>query len=115
MTAPESPRLELCSAEYTATLVQVPDGTSIVSILAQGVHPTSGYEVVFHKNPKDVYPPEFSLWHLKPSGVALDVVTPFAKFTSFELRGKVEKINIVDASGSHELHVKPISSRLQHR
>ena len=77
----ESPRPELCSAEYSATLVPVPDGTPKVFITAQGVHATSGYEVMFHASPLDVFPPQFSLWHLRPSGPVTDVLTPFTKFT----------------------------------
>ncbi|MFZ0523888.1 MAG: hypothetical protein WAL95_22880 [Candidatus Acidiferrales bacterium] len=109
------PLLELCSAEYTATLVQVPDGNPQIWILAKGEHPTSGYEVTFHQAPLDVYPPEFSLWHLKPAGRSLDVITPFAKFTSFDARGKVEKVTVVDAGGRNAVPVKPIKSTSNHK
>lgn len=115
MTMPESPQMEPCSAEYAATLVPVPDGNPTVFILAQGVHPTSGYVVIFHRSPKDIYPPEFSLWHMKPNGTALDVLTPFAEFTSFELHGDVQKVKIVDANGEQVVPVRTIAGALLHK
>jgi hypothetical protein len=85
-----APLPELCSAQYTATIVPVPDAGDEVFIQASGVHPTSGYEVFFQKSLIDVYPPEFSLWHIKPSGPVLDVITPFSKFTGFKVEGAVQ-------------------------
>jgi hypothetical protein len=111
MTAHESPRPELCSAEYSATVVPVPDGNPKIFVTAQGVHPTSGYEVSFHTGPMDVYPPQFSLWHLKTSGPVLDVLTPFTKFTAFDVKGEVKSVVVVDATGSHKVTVKPLGGR----
>lgn len=108
MSAHQSPRPELCSAEYSASLVPVPDGTPKIFITAQGVHPTSGYEVIFHVSASDVFPPHFSLWHLKPSGPVPDVITPFIKFTSFESKETVKTVEITDASGRHKVDVKPL-------
>ena len=105
----ESPRPELCSAEYSATLVPVPDGTPKVFITAQGVHATSGYEVMFHASPIDVFPPQFSLWHLRPSGPVTDVLTPFTKFTVFESKETVKSVEIIDASGRHQVDVRPLA------
>jgi hypothetical protein len=110
-----APVLELCSAEYTATLVQVPDGDPTVFVLAQGTHPTSGYEVVFHQSPSDVYPPRFSLWHFKLPGTALDLITPFAKFTSFKLRNNAERVIIADANGENRVPIKPIRNVQMHQ
>jgi hypothetical protein len=112
MTAHEYPTPELCSAEYSATIVPVPDGTPKIFITAQGEHSTSGFEVIFHRSPADVYPPEFSLWHVK-SGPGLDVITPFTKLTAFDVQEKspvksVKSIVVVDASGRHTVTVKPI-------
>lgn len=111
MATPAIPPFELCSAEYVVTLVPVPGGPAKISILAHGVHPTSGYEVIFHKSPQEVYPPEFSLWHLKPAGTSLDVITPFAKFMSFEAHGKVNKVRITDATGSHDVPVTGVNQK----
>ena len=109
MTAHQSPRPELCSAEYSATLVPVPDGTPKIFVTAQGVHPTSGYEVMFHTSPIDVFPPQFSLWHLKPSGPVLEVLTPFTKFTAFDSKQTVKSVEIIDASGRHKVDVRPLA------
>ncbi len=109
MTAHQAPRPELCSARYSATLVPVPDGTPKIFITAQGVHPTSGYEVIFHVSPIDVFPPQFSLWHLTPSGPVLEVLTPFSKFTAFDAKETVRTVEIVDASGRHTVEVRPLA------
>jgi len=108
MTAHQSPRPELCSAEYSTTKVPVPDGIPKVFITAQGVHPTSGYEVMFHQSPMDVFPPQFSLWHLKPTGPVTDVLTPFTKFTVFDAKQEVKTVEIVDAAGRHKVDVKSL-------
>lgn len=114
MDSSQPPRMELCSAQYTATLVPVADGTPIVSIAAQGSHPTGGYETVFHKSPLEVYPPEFSLWHLKPTEVPREPnghagAVPFTKFTSFQAHGKIAKVRITDAAGIHEVPITGIA------
>jgi len=108
MTLQESRLLELCSAEYTAALVSVPDGNPFIRIRAHGAHPASGYEVGFHKSLDDVYPPQFSLWQLRPEDGS-DVLTPFARSTSFEVRGEVEKVMILDAKGMHHVPVAGIN------
>lgn len=102
----------LCAAQYSATIVQIPDGGDEVFIQASGVHPTSGYEVFFQKSPLDVYPPEFSLWHVKPSGPALDVITPFSKFTGFRAGGVVKQVTISDAKGRHTVAVQKLGTTI---
>ncbi|MGH9512513.1 MAG: hypothetical protein ACRD2U_10305 [Terriglobales bacterium] len=87
----EPPHTELCSAEYTATLVPGLDGPEHIYITAQGMHPTSGYKIIFRTEPEDVYPPEFSLWHIRPTGFVSQMVTPFTETTIFEVRGTVER------------------------
>src|SRR5262249_34324058 len=89
MTIHHAPQLEPCIADYTASLVPVPDAPARVYVTAQGMHPTSGYEVQFHRSPMDVYPPEFSFWHISPPGPVLEVLTPFISFISFEVRGEI--------------------------
>lgn len=99
---------ELCSAQYTATMVQIPDGGDEIIIQASGVHSTSGYEVFFQRSPLSIYPPEFSLWHIKPSGPVLDVITPFSKFATFPAPDPVQYVVIHDASGAHTVKVQTI-------
>jgi hypothetical protein len=77
------------------------------------VHPTSGYVVFFEKSPIDVFPPEFSVWHVKPSGIVLEVLTPFNIYTSFKTTGKVERVVVHDADGRHEVEVEQVPDRLR--
>lgn len=116
MTTRSSPAPELCAAEYSATRVPaVLDGPAKIFITAQGVHSTSGYYVVFHQSPKDVYPPEFSLWHIKPAGLSMDVLTPFTELTAFDETKRVESVIVVDASGRHQVPIRPLGSSLLHK
>jgi hypothetical protein len=115
MSTPSSPVPELCAAEYTATRVPGLDGPAKIFITAQGVHPTSGYSVMFHTSPLDVYPPEFSLWHIKPAGRSLDVLTPFTALTAFDESKQVQNVVVVDAAGRTEVPVKPIGAKLLHK
>jgi hypothetical protein len=113
MKIPHS-QLEPCIADYTATLIPIPDAPARVYITAQGVHPTTGYEVQFHRSPIDVYPPEFSLWHLKPTGPVLEALTPFTSFISFELAGAVDHVAIHDAAGRHEVPLRHLGKTILH-
>ncbi|HYR74671.1 MAG TPA: hypothetical protein VEM96_02405 [Pyrinomonadaceae bacterium] len=98
-----------CAASYRAE--QVPGA---VLIFAHGVHATSGYVVFFEKSPIDVFPPEFSLWHVTPSGIVLDVITPFTEYTSFKTKEKVDKVTIYDANGKHEVEVEQVPDFVKH-
>lgn len=98
-----------CAASYRAE--QIPGA---VLIFANGVHPTSGYAVFFEKLPIDVFPPEFSLWHVKPSGIVLDVITPFTKYTSFTTKQKIDTVVVHDANGKHEVNVEQVPDVMKH-
>jgi hypothetical protein len=102
---------ELCSGEYSATVVAIPDGGEEVFVEAEGVHSTGGYEVFFQKSPLDVYPPQFSLWHLKPSGPSTDVLTPFTEITTFQKTGEVREVIVVDKAGRHPVKVQRIGEK----
>jgi hypothetical protein len=97
----------LCSASYRAQ--QVPGA---VLIFADGMHPTSGYQAFFEQSPIDVFPPEFILWHVAPSGIVLQVLTPFTVYTSFKTTGQVERVAVHDANGRHEVGVEQVPDRL---
>jgi hypothetical protein len=114
MTIPHSPQLEPCLADYTALLVPIPDAPARVYVTAQGIHPTTGYEVRFQRSPLDVYPPEFSLWHIKPTGPVLEVLTPFTSFISFELHGEIRNVIVHDAKGRHEVPLRRLDKALLH-
>lgn len=93
----------LCAATYRAQ--QVPGA---VLIFADGYHSTSGYNVFFELSPIDIFPPQFSLWHATPSGMVLDVITPFTEYTSFKASGKVETVVVFDINGKHEVPVEQV-------
>ena len=96
---PES--LEACSAGYRAQ--QIPGA---VLVFAKGLHATGGYQVFLELAPGDVYPPEYVLWHVKPSGMVLPAQTPFAVHTTFAARDKVDVVVIQDSCGRHEVQVE---------
>lgn len=100
--------IALCAASYRAQ--QVPGA---VLIFADGIHPTSGYEVFFELSPLDIFPPEFILWHVKPAGVVLDVLTPFTVYTSFKTTGEIERVAVHDANGRHEVEVEQVPDLLR--
>jgi uncharacterized surface protein with fasciclin (FAS1) repeats len=98
---PGRPTSEPCGeAEYTARRFR-----TFVVITAVGKHPTSGYEAFFRELPLDVYPPEFSFNHIKPSGVTNPVETPFKQTTSFEAFGDIDRVFVHDAKGRREVKV----------
>jgi hypothetical protein len=92
-----------CAASYRAE--QVP---GVVLIFADGAHSTSGYRVFFEQSPIDVFPPEFLLWHVQPSGIVLQVITPFNEWTSFKAKEQIKTVVIHDANGRHEVEVEQV-------
>ena len=105
-SAPPTP--VLCSAVYRAD--QVPGA---VIITAQGFHNTSGYKVFFIKSPIDIFPPQFSLWHIGPTGVVLQVITAFSESVQFKTTTNVKSVTIVDADGRYEVPVIPSPDHLE--
>ena|SRR5688572_29698074 len=95
--------IEACAASYRAQ--QVPGA---VIIFAEGVHPTSGYKEFFQRSMIDVFPPQFSLWHVVPSGIVLQVITPFTEHTSFSASHKVDEVTVHDADGKHVVPVEQV-------
>lgn len=98
-----SANVELCAGNYTAQ--QVPGS---VIVFATGLHPTAGYQTFFDELPITVYPPEFRLMHIKPTGPAAQVITPFHVYTSFPAEEKVDRVIIHDANGKHEVSVEQV-------
>jgi hypothetical protein len=91
---------QLCSAEYSAE--QVP---GYVILTATGLHQTSGYRVLFQQSPLDIFPPQFSLWHVFSGGIVLDVVTPFAEHVQFAAKERLSEVVVWDSSGKHVVQV----------
>lgn len=93
-------RLELCAGTYYAQQIG-----HTVNLTATGGHPTSGYDVFLQQSPVDVFPPEFALYHRKPSGTVLDVITPFSISKHFVSAKPVNVIVVHDAEGPHSVKV----------
>lgn len=98
-----SPAIEPCHGKYTAQ--QVPNA---VLIFATGVHSTAGFQTFFEKLSITVYPPEFRLMHIRPSGPAAQVVSPFAVYTQFSAEEKVDRVVVHDSNGRHEVKVEQV-------
>ena len=92
---------ELGRADFRAQ--QVPGA---VIIFAEGWHPTSGYVDFFEQSPIDIYPPEFILWQIAPTGPTLDVITPFAIWVMFGAEEPIKTVRVTDADGTHEIKVE---------
>ena len=102
--APKSTaEIELCNATYLAQ--QVP---GVVIVFATGLHPSAGFQTFFEELPITIYPPQFRLLHIKPTGPVSQVVTPFQLYTSFPAQQKVERVVIHDSSGRHEVVVEQV-------
>ncbi|HEY6764432.1 MAG TPA: hypothetical protein VI386_06645, partial [Candidatus Sulfotelmatobacter sp.] len=56
--------------------------------------------------------PEFGLWHKKPSGFVLQVITPFSVHAHFAASQSVRKIVVHDANGAQTITVQPASENV---
>ncbi|WP_169981155.1 zinc metalloprotease [Tautonia rosea] len=77
-----------------------------VTIYAEGEHATAGYEVFFQQLPIRVWPPQYRLWHIEPTGTPANVVTPFVESTSFDAAEAVDMVIVYDAGGQNEIPVE---------
>jgi len=92
---------ELCKeAQYTA----VQKG-KIVTITAKGDHNTGGYRVAFEKAAITIFPPEFSFYHWRPTGIVPQMVTPFTATTKFSSKKKIDSVKVTDGNGPHQIQV----------
>jgi hypothetical protein len=55
-----------------------------------------------------VFPPEFQLLHIAPTGLTAQVVTPFLVYTQFPAEQMVERVIVHDANGRHEVDVEQV-------
>jgi hypothetical protein len=96
------PVKELCKeAQYAA----VQKG-KIVTITAKGNHNTGGYRVAFEKAAITIFPPAFSFYHWRPTGIVPQMVTPFTATTTFSSKQKVDSVKVTDGNGAHEIRVR---------
>jgi hypothetical protein len=92
---------ELCQeAKYTAA-----QKGKIVTITAKGEHNTGGYRVAFEQAAITVFPPEFSFYHWRPTGIVAEVITPFTATTNFSSKKKVKSVKVTDGNGPHEIQM----------
>jgi hypothetical protein len=77
-----------------------------VIIFAMGWHPTPGYVDFFEQSLIDIFPPQFILRTIPPTGIVLPVVTPFAIWVMFGASEPVETVTVHDADGAHEIKVE---------
>jgi hypothetical protein len=77
----------------------------MVIINAYGEHPTGGWTTFFEQLPIRIWPPQFRLVCVPPSGPAPDVVTPFHARTCFRAAERVDTVIVHDAEGEHEVKV----------
>lgn len=94
-------------ATYTAE--QVSDA---VIIFATGCHRTPGYIDFFEQSPIRIFPPQFILWTIPPTGIVPQVLTPFAIWVMFGASDPVETVTVHDADGSHEIKVEQVAERI---
>jgi hypothetical protein len=105
MELEKAAQAELCNeagdVKYSATWK---DGR--VTLTAAGSHPSAGYRVFFEQSMLMIYPPEFSLKHQRPTGMAAQVITPFSVRTSFKAEEKPQAITVHDAKGRNRISVR---------
>jgi len=94
------PNPQLCTASYSAE--QIP---GYVVLTASGFHQTSGYNIFFQQSPLTIFPPQYSLWHVFPGGIVLDVITPFIESVRFASRERIHEVVVWDATGRHVVSV----------
>lgn len=80
-----------------------------VFVAAAGTHPTSGYHTSLVELPITVYPPQFRLVCVPPSGIVTQQITPFMVTASFPAQQSVSQVVVWDAAGRHEVNVRQIS------
>lgn len=98
---------ELCHGSYSAEQF-----IHVVTLKAEGSHTTGGYQVFLKRNPVYVFPPSFTLSHIRPVGEVNQQVTPFLKTSQFECKEALKEIVVVDAAGSHQIEVKQVKGEV---
>ena len=79
-----------------------------VIIFAMGWHPTPGYVDFFEQSPIDIFPPQFILRTIPPTGMVLQVLTPFAIWVMFGASEPIKTVTVHDADGVHKVEVEQL-------
>jgi hypothetical protein len=77
-----------------------------VTLTARGSHNTGGYEVSLREHRIEIFPPQFSLVHKRPTGIVTQAITPFTASTSFVAAQKPKAVTVHDAKGAHSVPVE---------
>lgn len=102
-----SPKPQMCrKVKYRAE-----QAAGVVTIYAKGSNPTAGYEVRFEQLPIEIFPPQFRLLCIEPTGIVAQVITPFEVQTSFRAEDPIKAVIVHDADGKHEVPVKQASRK----
>lgn len=95
---------QLCNergdVEYRAN--QVGD---TVFLIATGKHGSPNFKVFFEQSMIDIFPPEFILKHIRPSGLVIQLETPFVAVTQFRAAEEIKEVTIHDAKGTRAVPV----------
>ena len=98
---------ELCKGSYTATQF-----IHSVTVVAEGSHPTTGYQVFLSVEPALIFPPQLKLTHIRPIGEAAQQVTRFVRQHEFQCAAMLKEILVTDAEGNHAVEVKQVKEEL---
>ncbi len=99
----EPSNTELCSATYRAEQI-----SGHVVVIASGSHNTGGFKTFFVQSTHQTSPPAFTLWHVKPTGMVTQALTPFDFAVGFAAKHLVESVVVHDASGKHSVPVEQV-------
>lgn len=103
MTNGNSTNAALCTATYRAA-----QRGNTVTIHAQDKHGTPGYDVFFEQSPLRIFPPQFVLRHVEPTGIITKIATPFAVKISFAASDPLAQVIVHDDQGQHEVPVEQV-------
>ncbi len=81
-------------------------GGGNVTLFAKGTNPTGGWKNELELLPVDIYPPEFRFTQTKPSGQAIQILTPFLAKATAVAPTKIDHVFVTDASGKHKVTVE---------
>lgn len=95
---------ELCN-ENKGVRYRASQTHGAVMISAEGEHKSTGFKVYFQKSMLAVFPPQYSLYHDRPTGIVHWTITPFHAHTAFKSQEKVRAVTIYDAQGKHTVRV----------
>jgi hypothetical protein len=88
------------SVEYAA--VQYGSKTYL---FARGTATTSGWTVAFKMRPERIFPPQYTLLCTKPTGIVMQVLTPFTEHVAVPGVTAGTTLIVYDGQGKHEVGV----------